>query len=139
MPYTIDGTPARLAMFIWIVRRILPGGANSSRKTAVPTPTGIANIATSPSSQRLPTIPTRNPASAGSLDCRFVASAQRKVPSCETFSPMAYQGRADCRPSTAPTIDPSSTESTITPLSVARKQATPKTGPRKVRTRRCGR
>ena len=71
-------------MFVWIVRRILPGGANSSRKTAVPTPTGMANTATSPSSQRLPAIPTRNPASAGSLDCLFVARAQRNVPRCET-------------------------------------------------------
>ena len=71
-------------MFIWIVRRIRPGGANSSRKTAVPTPIGIANVATRPSSQRLPAIPIRNPASAGSLDCLFVARAQRKLPRWET-------------------------------------------------------
>ena len=31
MPYTIDGTPARLAMFVWMIRRKRPGGAYSSR------------------------------------------------------------------------------------------------------------
>ena len=71
MPYTIEGTPARLAMLVWINQRNRPGGAYSSRKTPAPMPTGIPIKATSPSSQSVPTIPTRYPASSGSMRLGF--------------------------------------------------------------------
>ena len=75
-PYTTDGTPARLAMFVWITRFSRPGGAYSSRKTAAPTPIGIAVNATNASSQRLPTSPTLKPSSAGSIE----PNARRQPP-----------------------------------------------------------
>ena len=79
-------------MFVWMIRRSRPGGAYSSRKTAAPTPTGIAKTATRPSSQRLPAIPIRNPASAGSLDRGFVTSAARNENSSRTLSRQVVPG-----------------------------------------------
>ena len=85
-----------------------------------------------------PTIPIRNPASAGSLDRGFVTSAARNANSSRMLPARSYQGWRGGRRSTAVTTEPSRTESTTTPVSVARKQAIPKSGPAIRRSRRCG-
>ncbi len=116
-------------MLSWMIRRIRPGGAYSSRKTAAPTPTGIANAATRPSSQRLPATPARNPASRG--------FARLHVGGQETGASPGIDRPPSPR-STAPTTAPSMTDRTTTPVEVATRHARPKTGPMTRRSRRSG-
>ena len=77
-------------MFVWMIRRSRPGGAYSSRKTAAPTPTGIAKNATRPSSQRLPEDPDPEASQAGSLDRGLVDERAEKR---EELADVARSGR----------------------------------------------
>ena len=74
----------------------------------------------------------------GRATATCVTSAVRNANRSRVLLATSYQEWLPGRWSTAAMIDPSSTESTTTPVSVARKHATPKTGPASTRIRRWG-
>ena len=127
-------------MFVWIVAADPPGRGEFLEEDRRADPDRDRERGHQPEQPEAPAIPTRNPASAGSLDCLFVARAQRNVPESRDVIADGVPGacrlpaehRADDRPQQHRQHDH--------PVRVARKQATPKTGPQEpVRMRRCGR
>jgi hypothetical protein len=67
-PYTIEGTPAKLATFISINRVKKLSGAYYSRYIAAPTPTGTVRTAVIPITQTVPIRAEKRPASSGNLE-----------------------------------------------------------------------
>ena len=88
-PYTIDGTPARLAMLISMKLVSLFLGAYSSKYTAAPTPTGTVNSAVQNMIHAVPAMAERTPDCSGNRDVDLVVrkfSVSDGMPSTSTVT-----------------------------------------------------
>ena len=80
IPYTMDGTAARLEMLSWMIRRSRLLGAYSSSQIAVPTPSGKERAAVRPRIQRDPTTAGQTPARAAIREGNEVMKDQDTPP-----------------------------------------------------------